>query len=990
MRSPVVFGSVLWLASLGGLTAADEALVGHWRFDTAGPVVPDLSGRHHPARVVGGRVVREGGRDVLAVDGRQQVTVPSTADFDVARGFTIEARLRIDQVDGGHTLAFRNNQFSLRIDTAAEGGKVSFFVYGDGQWEPRVSAIVPEPGRWYHIVATWDGHGAGLWFDGEPFLASRPGSPPPPGDGPLVIASDGGHGAGIRGAIDYVKVYRRAVSTAEIIRAAYGIQPEGRERGLATPVFEFARAAGPLGWTGEPGTAVSVREGALVVAPRSGRGLALQKNLAADVDHRDHISLRMAQAKGSRGEVVFVTTKGAGRIPFETIADGRPHAYVLEPWTWPGWGGRLLALGLVPSEVAGAGARVDYLRVTAEPAAEPELHVDRVYCEAPLPRAGRIETIVAHVRNTAGPAPALLATLSVPEGVTLVSPSSRPVAQLGYLDEQELTWTVRADRPVAGAFRVTLGAGSAEQRITFAPVPASSKADYVPPPVPLKTGDYELWAHYCPLWKDGTHIGWKAIEPWPERKPVLGWYNEGEPAVADWHIKMMLEHGISGAVYCWYRTNRNAPVTQSLGHAIHDGLLKARYLPMFKFAIMWENGCGQGCGSADDLMTNLLPFWIENYFSNPSYLRVDGKPVLYIWVPSNVTRDLGDSATVRKTFDRMRAVCRERGLGGLYLVGCVGGQDRGALQQMALEGWDASGSYGNSWNQPAVVRTVGDFIAAPAEGFAPQQEALWTFKKSLHLLPDIPSAMMGWDSRPWKETPFFWSDNTPETFRDLCLRAKRVLDSGAASPSEKRRMTFCCWNEFGEGHYIEPTRGYGYAYLDVIRDVFGEGPKAHVDLAPEDVGLGPYDSWYRKSRTGPSGPVRDPSWSGPALATWTGFMGVRDLRVEDGILRFTTTNSDPALGSPVLKVRLSRFSKLMVEMRVSHPGLAQVFWTTSTQPATAEIASAHASVPADGRFHRVTFDPARNETWGGCLTGLRFDPTSTAGATIEIRSIRLE
>jgi hypothetical protein len=42
---------------------------------------------------------------------------------------------------------------------------------------------------------------------------------------------------------------------------------------------------------------------------------------------------------------------------------------------------------------------------------------------------------------------------------------------------------------------------------------------------------------------------------------------------------MMLEHGISGVVYCWYRTNKNAPVKQTLGHAIHDGLLKAKYLP---------------------------------------------------------------------------------------------------------------------------------------------------------------------------------------------------------------------------------------------------------------------------------------------------------------------------------------------------------------------------------------------------------------------------
>ena len=73
---------------------------------------------------------------------------------------------------------------------------------------------------------------------------------------------------------------------------------------------------------------------------------------------------------------------------------------------------------------------------------------------------------------------------------------------------------------------------------------------------------------------------------------------------------------------------------------------------MIKFAIMWENGCGQGVGSAEDLMDNVLPFWIENYFSNPSYLRIDGKPLLYIWVPSNVTRTSAAARTCARRSTR--------------------------------------------------------------------------------------------------------------------------------------------------------------------------------------------------------------------------------------------------------------------------------------------------------------------------------------------------
>ena len=379
------------------------------------------------------------------------------------------------------------------------------------------------------------------------------------------------------------------------------------------------------------------------------------------------------------------------------------------------------------------------------------------------------------------------------------------------------------------------------------------EGSYVPVPIPAKT-KYTLLTHYCALWKEGTHYGWKKIEPYPERQPLLGWYNEGTPEVADWHIKFMVEHGISGVIYCWYRSNIDAPATSSLSHALDDGLLKARYLSMIKFGIMWENGCAQGVASTEDLMKNVLPLWIDNYFSHPSYLRINGKPVLYIWKTAKLRGQLGGSEAVRAALNAMRAECRRCGLGGLYIVGCVQSQDKVALEALANEGWDASSAYGNGHQQPAKVLNSGDYVCAPVEGFIEQQESLWKFKRHLNLLPDITVAMMGWDPRPWQKDGFYWSENTPKKFRELCLRAKAVMDSSATSGPEKNTLVFCCWNEFGEGHYIEPTRGYGFAYLDAIHDVFCEGPKEHVDIIPEDIGRGPLDSWYQATIKPPINP----------------------------------------------------------------------------------------------------------------------------------------
>lgn len=995
MREAGWITAVLCVVGTARCFAAEEGLVGHWRFDKSEERIADLSGKGHAARTVGGEVVADNERKVLRLNGKTRVEIPSAPDLNLKSGFSIEAMIKPTDLSDGRTIVFKDKEYLLRIDWPVEGSRISFFVYADNQWEPRVSAYTPEVNVWYHLIATWDGMHSLLWVNGQPFDIPRHGALPPPTENPMVIGSAVPNGGGFVGGIEYVRVYSRALTSAEVIKRTYGIGEGAPVTGSVSTLFEFSK--GQQGWTAREGASVSGSDSCLVVKTNFPRSCVMNNNLAADVDKRDYLSLRMAVDKGSRAHLVFATTKGAGRIPFQTYADGAMHTYVLEPWQWVGWGGNLIALGLAPSDVERATAEIEYLRVTEEVQAEPEIQIAGLSTESTLPRARRAERVTAKIRNAGGPASNLKVTLGPPKGVSTKGASSQTVPTLGYQEQKELSWPVEASQPLTGEFTVVVSGeranpASLTEKVAFLPNLRRPKASYVPEPVPASTSKYTLWTHYCPLWKHGTHYGWKAIEPWPERKPVLGCYNEGTPEVADWHIKYWLEHGISAVVYCWYRSNLNGPVQQTLGHAIHDGLLKAKYLPKIKFAIMWENGCGKGVGSKEDLMENVFPFWLDSYFTNPSYLKVDGKPVLYVWVPPNVTRDLKGSDNVRATFNEMREKCKQRGLAGLYIVGCVGSGDRSSLERIAKEGWDSSSAYGNGWTPPREVKTVGNFVSAPYEGFVEQQERIWKAKREFGLLPDITAAMMGWDSRPWNETSFFWSDNTQEKFRDLCLRAKAVMDASTTTGPERNTLIFCCWNEFGEGHYIEPTRGYGFSYLDVIRDVFADGPKEHTDIAPEDVGLGPYDSWYRKARkAAPAGEVSsDTVWTGGKLAAWGGMMNLAQVEVKDGVLRAVSTSNDPAFTSPALKIRASKFLKVIVDMRVSKPGGMQLFFTTSSSPRTTEPASVHTTTVADGEFHPCVFEVGKNEYWGGCVTGMRLDPTALEGVSIEIRSIRLE
>lgn len=136
--------------------------------------------------------------------------------------------------------------------------------------------------------------------------------------------------------------------------------------------------------------------------------------------------------------------------------------------------------------------------------------------------------------------------------------------------------------------------------------------DYVPAPKPATT-DRIVAAHYYAAWKKGAaelHNGFDDLHDFPERTPLMGYYDEENPAVTDFEIKWALEHGINCFIYCWYRRafNEGHPVTDDAlrcCHGIHEGLFKAKYGHMMKFAIMYENTLRWSGTDKNDILENL-------------------------------------------------------------------------------------------------------------------------------------------------------------------------------------------------------------------------------------------------------------------------------------------------------------------------------------------------------------------------------------------------
>jgi len=359
-----------------------------------------------------------------------------------------------------------------------------------------------------------------------------------------------------------------------------------------------------------------------------------------------------------------------------------------------------------------------------------------------------------------------------------------------------------------------------------------SEPPYIPEPKPVPT-DRLIGAHHCPIWEaDGPQM-WLNLLRHPERTPALGLYSQENPEVADWETKWAVEHGISFFIYCWYRTSQGGAVKTRFGSAIHDGLFKSRFTDKMKFTIMWENQSRGIAGVSDerDLFENLLPYWMENYFKHASYLKVDNKPVLFIYRPEFLVDDLGGVANVAKAFDRMRQVCREAGFDGLYLLGEYRGLDPKHLELMKSLGLDYTFAY--CWYVHG--------SPPPEKAMQSQMESIRKTQE-LNILPQVVTVSQAWSG--WRDEGSIWKIPPPQ-FEDLMRQAKEFTATLPKDQLGSRMLLLDNWNEWAEGHYIAPYREHGFGYLDAVRRVFATTTEEHADLLPEDIGRGPYDTAAR-------------------------------------------------------------------------------------------------------------------------------------------------
>ncbi|MBP7638315.1 MAG: glycoside hydrolase family 99-like domain-containing protein [Kiritimatiellae bacterium] len=842
--------------------------------------------------------VAAGNRPVFALDRQDKrlsagkpIEVADRPELRLRPGLEMVGRFRLDaHKNWAQTLAMKDGEYLLRVENPGDGGYLGFFVQIEGKWEGRLRGPVVKTNTWYDVRAAWTGQSMEMTVNGETFSQPRLGRINP-GAKPLQVGA-------IAGELARLDIFNPSLERAALLAslpAAASAPAQKAGPGFFSSLwstlfggYESQGApcvvGGPAAWDGwQPrnGAAVKADKDALTAEFPDTTAMLVSPALSVDLGPYPFLCLDVdAGGRGVTGTLDFTTDTGSGSISFLPQSGGRPT--VVSGTMSDAWTGKLRRLAVSFAGTTGP-VRVRRLALADRPVGTPVFYVRSLAAGRAKLRPGREESVVAGIQNVGGETEGIVARLEVPKGITLIGGAKRRIEWLGMDDFDLVTWRIRAARPGTYTVRVTVSAKGAtpsvqDLALTVEPCPGLPQTGYVPAPQPAKT-DYISLMHYCALWKEGTHWGWKRIEPWPEKRPAIGWYDEGTPEVADWHIKMALEHGINGFIYCWYRDDFEPTINQSLGHAIHEGLYNAKYRDAFTFTIMWENGCAKGVKNEADLLDNVLPFWIKNYFTHPSYLKIENKPVLFVWQPRVLLAELGGAEKTKVALDKMREQCRQAGFSGLRVIACMDAANAKLGADIAASGWDAVTGYGLS---PAGVQTAGEDPAGlsyrdHADVLSRYRQTWLDRDASTGDVPDIPNVVMGRDDRPWgrvkRGVNNYIKDPKAENFEVACREAKALVDAKPAGRWDSKIVVFDNWTEFGEGHYIEPTTGTGFTFVNAIKRVFCSAwaPEAVTDIIPEDVGLPPPQKRYEAVRAGFGDrmPWQSIRITGDLLADWT-------------------------------------------------------------------------------------------------------------------------
>ncbi len=358
---------------------------------------------------------------------------------------------------------------------------------------------------------------------------------------------------------------------------------------------------------------------------------------------------------------------------------------------------------------------------------------------------------------------------------------------------------------------------------------------------------YLVGAHYYVWFPENFADGYLRGVLRPAQSPALGEYDSRDPSVAERHIALAASHGIDFFTLDWWP---NRPAQNA---AIDSGFLRAANIADIRFCIFYEsidlgegvtqNGIVFDASTKDRFVSDLMTI-ARNYFRHPSYLKIDGRPVLVLYA----TRQM--RGLFPQAMHEMRGAMASEGydpfvIGDEIFWVVVDAEDSGAALRVTgnpqisrIRLFDAITAYNLYVKEREKHRGYGS-----ASRFVRDSVKLYRRYRNAVGIPIIPGVIPGFNDRAVRPEadhfviPRRWTAEA----REGSFFAEVIERIGKAMADPKlHAILITSWNEWNEDTAIEPvapappttrdvsgeglyTQGYAYegfgsTYLEVVRD----------------------------------------------------------------------------------------------------------------------------------------------------------------------------
>ena len=297
------------------------------------------------------------------------------------------------------------------------------------------------------------------------------------------------------------------------------------------------------------------------------------------------------------------------------------------------------------------------------------------------------------------------------------------------------------------------------------------------------SGPSGQWIH----WKDVSpdHIGNSA------HYPLLGVYDSFDERLLEAHVLLAKSNGVDGFIVSWWGIGCFEDVCL-------EKLIRVAEDYGFKIAPYYESYRSQKPLTKDEIVEE-LSYLVSKYSSSTSFLKVEGRPVIFVYnVEANDRTPAFWQDVWNSLKDRVGEVLLVGDTRNFMFLNVFDGfhtyidLDRNIMRKLYLQ-------YKTYMNVGLHHMDAGEAIEAAKHGKILELDEKATFYT---IIP-------GYDDRKIRSPGKYLDRRYGETYKAFWNDA---LDSGA------EHILITSWNELHEGTEIEPTREYGFLHLQITRN----------------------------------------------------------------------------------------------------------------------------------------------------------------------------